>query len=836
MNALPRALAILLLGTAGLSAVAEVSASASTVDRWWVLSPQWLVLANDYRDETDARIYAANRPAFDALLAEQEKLERSETPNWTAVKRRKSLWVDGAISLGDQHLWMRDPQSFRLRDLKTNGTPAIRTPLQAISWVNALGDRPYAPGSPLRGCTDYEAGHYAFLQLPAALTNGSAFRVEQKDGRVAEIRFDDATGVTPVIKVNQAGYVADASRKFAYLGGWIPTVGPVDYRSFKTFEVCRESTGERVFSGTISVRSTNLLYAGEILHEMDFSPVRAEGLYHIRIPGLGRSWPFLIASQALGEAFYVAARGFYHQRCGCRLEQPYTAWTRGRCHPPPVYACSLPGNGGNIWTDPEGRKVTDIRGIDFEVIKATADRSKAYDIWGGWHDAADYDRRASHHFAAWDLMGTYELNPSAFSDGQLNIPESGNGIPDLLDEAVYGLSVWKRAQRPDGGVSGRVETLHHPQHRGMPDRDGDPFFKSLETRESTMAYAASAAQAGWLLRPFDREASEEWVDSARRAYAWAMRPGDASVSVVVTVRVERAGSRVLQWKEPKEAPYLTGLHAALQLYRATSNATYQADLASTFIPYALRYFDSYPNYLFHSWGLFELASWPGLGVPDKDRQLARERLLARADEAVRLQEQAPYRHPWDPAKSRRWGAALAATQGRYCLLAWKLTGEERYRSAAQLCADFHLGCNALGLCQTTGLGSAYVCAVQDAESREDGLLDPVPGITPYGIISVPAGARDTVYSLPGTRFGISRPAYFLPPPYDVPNPPIPLWRQYGPNGRHDPLNNEFTVQETMSPAVLLFGALLGEGWLPPAALKSRHPRSRDDLNGYFWLP
>lgn len=825
----------LALGLGGYS-----SPAGTPVNRVMVLSPEWVVLVNDYMDETDDRIYALHRSDFDKALKQQEALEQGKTPDWAALKRRQELWAETYISISEQHRWMGEPGSFTIEEGIEAGSVHASKPRQSIAWVNELGDRARLVGSPLRACFDFEVGHYAYLRLPEALTNGSAIRITQKDGRFAEIRFDDHAVVTPAIKVNQVGYVTDAPGKFAYLGAWIPTVGPVDYSAFNSFELCRESDGKVVMRGVLAVRSTNVVYSGEIVYEMDFSAVRQEGRYFICIPGLGRSWPFLISASALGEAFYVAAKGFYHQRCGCLLEQPYTAWTRGRCHLPPVFACGLAGNGGDIWRDSEGRVVKDIKGIDFEVIKATGDQSKSYDIWGGWHDAADYDRRQSHHFAAWDLMGVYELNPGAFTDGQLNIPESGNGIPDLLDEVGYGLAVWRRAQRPDGAVCGRIETVSHPNHRGMPDRDHSPFFKSVETRESTLYYAASAAQLGWLLRPFDQRQAEVWLASAIRAYAWAMATNEPPVSVGVTLPLKRMvipdGGRKLTWTESPEAPLFPGFQASLQLHRATSNEMYRTDCVTRFMPYALRVFEGYPHYLFQSWGVYEVAVWRGLGISETDRRRAADMLIARADEAIRLQEEAPYRHPWNPEKKRRWGAALSATQARYCILAWKLTGHERYRAAALLCADFHLGCNALGLVQTTGLGAAYVGMVQDAESRADGILDPVPGITPYGVISVPMGAREHVYSMTVGSPAGRKQVYFLPPPFDVLNPQIPLWRQYGPNGGHDPLNNEFTVQETMSPLVVLFGALLGPHWQPSDEIKRREPKSREAQGGYFWLP
>lgn len=840
----------LALATALASAALAARPADRAVDRVWILSPEWVLLINDDMDETDDRIYRAHRAEFDGWLGEQEKLERGETPNWSAVKRRQTLWQESYARLSDEHLWMRDPSSFVVRWPDDPARPPVGA-RASVSWVERLGDRTGPAASPVRGCGAFEIAHCAYVRLPAALTNGTRCEVRQKDGRLAALTFDDARQIVPVVKVNQVGYLPASPHKYAYLGGWIPTAGPLDYRAFRTFEVCREGNGQAVFRGPVTLRALDRIwtgrqsgsYSGEEISEMDFGGLTNSGTYYVRVPGLGRSWPFEISPRAYGPAFYVAARGFYHQRCGCALQAPFTAWTRGVCHPGPVGQARLPGGGGPIWRERSGVSLKDLRNLDFEIIEATGSTSQLFQVWGGWHDAADYDRRESHHFAIWDLLGLYDVNPAAFTDGQLNLPESSNGVPDLLDEAIYGLQVWRRAQRPDGAVCGRIETTHHPNHRGMPDQDSSVFYKGLETRESTMYYAASAATLARLLGRFDPAAARSWQESAARAYRWATATNTGPLKAEVELSLKPAGSVTpkayhLTWEESDTAWYFPGLLAALELNALTSDTNYAAELMSRFAPHALRFFDAYPHRLFQAWPLYRLAAVPAGTVPAAQREAAKALLVVQADAALADIERTPYRHPWTPLQSRRWGGALAATRGRYLVMAWKLTGETKYRDAALLCADFQLGCNPLGLVQTTGIGSAYLCAVQDAETRSDPWQDPVPGLTPYGPISVPPSLVEQVYSLkPSAKTGSdSAPVWVLPPPFNSPQPPIPLWRQYAPSETHDPLNNEFTVNETLGPVTLLFGALLGPDWRPPEDLRRRMPTPRESLNGYFWVP
>ena len=825
-----------------------LQAEGTPIQRLAVLSPDWLVWVHDYNDETDARIYADNRAYFDEVLVEQERFEdAAQEPNWVRFKARRAAWARGYAKFSDQHLRLAEPDFFSITSTDDAPYRNSQKPVQAVAWVQTLGDRQEKPKDPLRNCRAHQVGHYAFLKLPTPLREGSTYQLKQKDGRTATLRYSERTTRSAGFKINQIGYHPEAPEKFAYLGGWIPTVGGVPYRIYTNFVVCRASDDAVVLSGTTRLRSeanwmatTNAkaVYSGEDTYELDFSAVTNEGTYYLRVAGLGRSANFAVARRIMGEPFYVQARGFYQQRCGTALAEPFTAWTRLACHTGLVFASSLIGNGGDHWLDAQGQPVKDIKGIDFEILRATGRTGEpGRAIWGGWHDAADYDRRQSHHYALWDLLGTYELHPAAFTDGQLNLPESGNGIPDLLDEAAWGLQVWSRAQRPDGAVCGRLETYSHPHHHGMPDRDPDPWFASEPTRESTMYYAASAAWLARLMAPFDAKASADYQRRAAKAYAWAAHSTEAPTKANLTLTVKRGAAKTaepvdLTWKENPKTHYFAGFLAAQELRELTGQDDYLEDILSTFGPHAVRYFKGYPNYLYETWGLFKVARNKADEIPESLKAEARAELIRIADERMAMLYATPYRHPWNPNKSRRWGGALPATWARYLVLAHALSGEERYRTAARLCADFHLGANPLGYSHTTGLGYSFPPAIQDAETRSDAWFEPVPGLTPYGIIVYPYSTMKEVYHMtipPEQKGGEEKSISFLPPPFEQDNPPIPEWRRIGPHSNYDPLCNEFTMQETLSPAVLMFGALLEPGWTPDAALKNRQPREAEEL-------
>lgn len=843
------------LDEVGTQVAPGIYRSASTeVERIFVLAPDWILLVNNYMDETDALIYEAYEEAFDALLFHQETLEQGGNIDWVRHKQRTRLWQNAYVEFSKQHRWMAEPSNFTLRSQDDRAYRRPQSPAQSVVWVTSQNSRHIPDDHVLRNIATHEIGHYAYLRLSRPLQPGHTYTVTQRDGRAVTFTFNDHDVISPAIKANQIGYLPDAPRKYAYLGAWVPVHGPVDFSAFATFEVCRVEDGEAVYTGPIVLRHEDEhvwgmhgdeSYSGEDIYEMDFSALTTPGKYYVRVPGLGRSYAFRIAPDALGPAFYTAARGFFHQRCGIALEAEHTAWTRGACHTGPMGTSLFVGDRPGSWELPDGRQASRVfRHLDFAIFEQTASEELDVNAWGGWHDAADYDKRDSHHIPVWDLLGLYEINPDAFTDGQLNLPESGNGIPDVLDEARFGIDHWKRAQQPDGGVTGRIETFAHPNHAGMPDQDTDVYYISKPDRNSTMHFAASAAYFAYLVEPFSAELAADYLERAERAYRWAEDPANSRDGFSITVNLSKAGQREAEpqeliFRDPDDRHYMAGAMAALNLYRITGKEGYRQDLNTRFGPNTARFFKAYPHWLRYYVTVYLMASeeW----VDPEVRERARANLLELADEAIENSEHAPYRHAWRERRSRRWGSAVSPNFARYLVLAYKLTGEEQYRTMALLNIDFHLGCNALGMVQTTGIGQRAAPTIQNIETRSDGILESVPGLTPYGVIRTPPSMWDYVYTM---RIGTvederdRRTVRFIPEEIDLSDleKVVPLWRQIGPHDRFDPLCNEFTMQETIGPVAFTLGAFLGTGWMPDETLLNRQPAERPDFDSFYWIP
>ena len=223
------------------------------------------------------------------------------------------------------------------------------------------------------------------------------------------------------------------------------------------FRVVSVDTKKAVYEGDI-IGNTYNEAAEETDRFGDFSSVIAPGKYTIETDELGSSYEFAIGEDVYKNVFKDMVRFFYMQRCGQEISKELGGtWAHPVCH-----------------TD-----LAKIYGTD-----------KKIDVSGGWHDAGDYGRYVvATSKAAADLLSAYEDNKSAFGD-DFNIPESGNGIPDVLDEVKYQLQWMLKMQEPsNGGVYHKVTCANFPG-TVMPQDEKDELIVSPISTTATADFAA----------------------------------------------------------------------------------------------------------------------------------------------------------------------------------------------------------------------------------------------------------------------------------------------------------------------------------------------------------
>ena len=635
-----------------------------------------------------------------------------------------------------------------------------------------------------------------------------------------------------IFKLNQLGNGAKQMKKYAYMGAWLGNAGamPLKHLAGKSFEIRRASDGKCVFRNVLRLRRDDPFYRNEIpftgeeVLELDYSQFNTPGSYYFHVDGIGRSMEFKIGPETLNEAFYIHARGLYHKRCGIAKTQPFTAWESPACHNT-VIRGRFPGNeehcriveGDNDsgFFDIKDRRIG-VR--HFDLIKDNPPYIREeVKVSGGWHDAADYDRRPQHLRIVSKLSLLYLMKPENFIDGQLNIPESGNGIPDLLDEAAWGLNHLLTAQRADGGVGTWFETDSHPGiNEGLPDKDPRTYYISAPSCNGTLEYAASAAVLALALKRAGADASaEKYINSAIKAWNFARNPENRLVSWL------RLKNKMISYREESCLYGEHLLNAGAALYAYTSDKKYLEPLIAESGRIKETMIKDFWKWSKFSGMMLELFPVKEL---DELRLEYRKIILRDADKMLSNQENAyPYRTLWH-AHNAGWVHAMA--WGNYhplrCALtlisAHKLTGEGKYLQGAYLANDFHNGANPLGRSMTSGLGKVYPAVFLDLVSYADGIGEFVPGITPYG-----------------NTFGLDRKAVDMV--YKENADKLPVFRRYVNLEFLSVPSSEYSVWETISPAAVATGYLLEKPALPSTELKNRKPAGDfRKLPGYRALP
>ncbi len=771
-----------------------------------------------------------------------EQSEKEGKPNWTAFKKpgklHEQFLAQAREECGERKLDSTD--FFKISSDNDENYRTPQTPSAVTRVFVASGARRH------KGAHEVDYAHCVYIRLPRRMKNSCNYQLSLKDGGGAKFAFDEKHSVSMAIKVNQAGYLSDAPAKSAYLGAFAYELGPLDFTDAKKFSIIDANSGAEVFAGDLKLLEKNPRFSekpgdakgpsgkggerpmmyGEDVYLLDFTGLSKEGVFFISIPGVGRSWPFRHGKNAYGEAFYTAARGLFHQRAATALDAKFTAWARpkSKMHDT-IYECeniSFP-----IQAEaPKGYS-------HFDVIGATTDETrKTENVIGGWYDAADWDRNEHHYVCVFDLLNAYEFFPKKFSDGQLNIPESGNGIPDILDEAAYGLECWLRSMDGRGGISGYIETYTHPDYEDPNCR----YAFSRRTRWNSLCYAAAAAQLAHNMEKFDGKAAARFAESAKKAFSFGTDPRNSLGKVTINAKKGRGRGEAysLEWEETDDIniPYL--IHAKTQMFKLTGDKSLLDGIAElsekTKLPFEWRF--SHKD--FSAWTVADIALGGNGAMPPETVDKWRRFFLKTADELHAHLNTNPYRNTWPRYQNywAGWGANCTTNFNRCLAIAFKMTGDVKYLDAIIANSDFMLGANPLGMSWTTGIGFVYPVDIQHNNSECDGIMDPVPGISIYGINGGPPmhhRARELAWAPKGPD---GKDIAFIKDQNRI----VPFFRAWSCHPGVNTAQCEFTVHETMSSTIFTTAILLGEGWTPDATLKSRKPRSDQYLFGHWYLP
>jgi endoglucanase len=488
-----------------------------------------------------------------------------------------------------------------------------------------------------------------------------------------------------MIVVNQVGYLPEQSKIALLLN---------DSVADATAQLVDQQTKAVVFSKSLGQAQFDSA-SGDVIQSIDFSAVQQAGEYHWQIGNL-RSVPFKIAAQVYQEAFAMLLRSYYLQRCGVELNDPVTGIYHPPCH------------------------VNDAVLAHQDSIHLAGESIAAQ---GGWHDAGDYGKYvATTAVTLGRILSLYEQQPHLFWDGQLVIPESGNGIPDVLDEMQVGLDWLLRMQRQDGAVYRKLSGADWSIGLS-PDEDQQlRYVYGLSTPE-TAKFAAAMAIAARVFHPLKTELAQQYQQAAEKAWRYLEQHPTMQVD---WIKEDDSGSGKYLSSEIDTEPSLMvdtddRFWAAAELYITTGQLPFEQYVS---------------NYLKTSeYTLFEWKDPSALGMtnylfqtrqpiaPDIRTQLV-SKLQKRADQALAKANQSGYRLANDRFI---WGSnKIAAEEAITLLYAHQATPCAAYQTAAADQLDYLLGRNPFNQTFVTGLGTHPVQHTNHLFARAKGVY--IPGL------------------------------------------------------------------------------------------------------------
>lgn len=473
-----------------------------------------------------------------------------------------------------------------------------------------------------------------------------------------------------------------------------------------------------IFFAIRDLQNQKIVYNGQ-LHESampalngkknfiaDFSSFQSPGKYTLVVEGIGMSYPFTISNEVHRNVAKASMKAFYFQRVSTDLPEKYAGkWNRVAGH------------------------------LDDQVLihpsAATAGRPTGFQISapGGWYDAGDYNKYiVNSGITMGTMLSLCEDFPEYIRLLDLDISESNNSIPDVLDELIYNLRWMLAMQDPDDG--GVYHKLTNASFDGMvmPDFTKDPRYVVQKSTAATLNFSAVAAQASRILKLFEKELpglSDSCLAASVKAWNWAQLNPD------VAYNQEEMNAKY----DPKVTTGDYGdryfsdefIWAASELYLTSKDEKYYK--AVNMFPDSSTKIPSWSNV--RILGYYSLLRHEKMltGVAKRDYPILKKSVLTLADRLIDGTDQRAYRTVMGKNGSDFiWGSnSVAANQGIALIQAYLLTGNNKYVDYALSNLDYLFGRNATGYCYVTGFGCKSPMYPHHRPSVADGITAPVPG-------------------------------------------------------------------------------------------------------------
>jgi hypothetical protein len=395
------------------------------------------------------------------------------------------------------------PESNRFA-VTVNGQPAA---------VLAVGYKRRPIYAPL-ALRDLRVESELYLKIGTAVGGGQKVEVKNPDGSLwpGSLAFTstaDALRFGPALHVNQEGYLPHRAKK-AFVGYYLGTLGELEVPPGGAFQIVDATTGGVVFSGSLTRRAdVGWTYSPtpyQQVGEADFSSFNTPGKYRLVVPGWGASIPFRI-DEGIAMGFVRAyALGLYHQRCGHANELPFTRHTHAACHltpaSVPVSASTFAFTWNTVAADAAKLNANNPAQIAPRLASPSAQlypfvNQGPIDVSGGHHDAGDYSKYTINSAAlVHTLMFAVDSIAGVAGLDNLGLPESGNGISDIMELARIEADFLAKMQDADGGFYFLVYPRERRYEGNVTPERGDAQVVWPKNTAATAAAVAALAEAG----------------------------------------------------------------------------------------------------------------------------------------------------------------------------------------------------------------------------------------------------------------------------------------------------------------------------------------------------
>jgi endoglucanase len=500
---------------------------------------------------------------------------------------------------------------------------------------------------------------------------------------IDDVRLDDPEFVptssasnavkAPKLLVNQLGYLPKAA-KVATLA--TTATAPLDWELL-------DGAGKSVAQGKTTPFGADAA-SGESVQLVDFSAFKTTGQgYRLKV-GADQSFPFDIGPSIYTQLKYDALSYFYQTRAGIEI--------RADLVQDPTLARPAGPSDKHV-------KCGKSAGCDYTL-----------DVAGGWYDAGDHGKYVVNGgISLWTLQNQYEraqtLGTSAadFGDGKLRVPEKGNNVPDLLDEARWELEFFLKMQVPPGqSLAGMV---HHKMHDvdwtalGVaPHEDKLERVLFKPSTAATLNVAATAAQAARLWKSLDPAFSTKCLKAAEVAWVAAK----ANHKLFASKEIHGGGA----YDDAKVDDDF--YWAAAELFVTTGKPEFKQFLEASPLHRRLR-MDAGGHTSTMNWADTDALGTISLALgPANDLQAhARKQLSGGADEYLKIITAQGFRTPLKPNAAGQyiWGSNSFVINNLIVLaLAYDFTKQQKYLDGVATGMDYLLGRNPLGQSYVTGYG------------------------------------------------------------------------------------------------------------------------------------